>query len=144
LQIIARYAEVRFVPQGLLASSCRFLVAAETVVVGADVVPCFRRSRVESQARLSPVVGLSLIVSAANAKVTKTCVALKMSVGAPVTRSNRQNPVSPNAGNIRYFKKRGPNEKFVSNAASTARSARYSLQAQRDYQRISRHDDGAG
>jgi hypothetical protein len=35
-----------------------------------------------------------------------------MSVGAPVTRSNRQNPVSPNAGNIRYLKKEGRMKNF--------------------------------
>jgi hypothetical protein len=41
LQIDPRVFVARLVEQRLLASSGRFLVAAELIVSGADVVPCF-------------------------------------------------------------------------------------------------------
>ena len=49
LQVVSRQFEVRFITQCLLASSGRFLVAAELIVSCADVVPCFSvaRSKVE-------------------------------------------------------------------------------------------------
>ena len=41
MQIDPRQFEVRLVEQRLLASGGRFLVAAELIASGADVVPCF-------------------------------------------------------------------------------------------------------